>query len=353
MTPKIAWFCAAVYLLVLGYYGLRPFQPIPGLVHHVHEGTGQDGRHERQAFEVRDLSGQLNEQLMGSGRLTVEVVLQTATLNQSGPACILVLGRDTVHRNFMLGQNGNGLEFRLRTTETDQGGMMPSLLVSGVFETNRLQHIVVTYDGSRVRLYVDGEARPEQVRLSGSFSNWDNKQLLTMGDEVAGWRPWYGTVDRFAIFDRALSAAEVKALHDGDDIGGSICSHDRSAGGGKSVRPLRYRNLFVFSDQEFDLLDCLANILGFVPVAAVTWVCIPERRRRRGVVMVVLIPFVIGMTISGTIELSQRYIAARVPSLLDLMYNGSGTLIGGLLLWYVLSCNLHRLRQRPLEPELK
>jgi hypothetical protein len=77
-----------------------------------------------------------------------------------------------------------------------------------------VQHIVHTYDGTTERLYIDGVERPETVALSGDYSNWDTTDLFSIGNEAGSDRPFYGNVYLVAVYDRALSAAEVQQNFD-------------------------------------------------------------------------------------------------------------------------------------------
>src|SRR6056297_3519030 len=58
-----------------------------------------------------------------SGEITIEVWLKTADLKQSGPARILTLSKNSSERNFTLGQDGNRIDARLRTTGTSLNGI--------------------------------------------------------------------------------------------------------------------------------------------------------------------------------------------------------------------------------------
>ena len=270
--------------------------------------------------------------------MSLEVVLRTSSVDQDGPARIVSFSRDAMGRNFTLGQSGKSLSFRLRTTETDFNGMHPSLFVPNVFDVRRVQHFVVTYDGLRVLLYVDGKLSAESIELTGGFENWGRNHLLTIRDEVPGNRPWYGTIEHFSIYDRALDAKEVAQLSRGGDVSGAVYLFKGSQAGG--MRPLKHRNLFIFSDSVFILRDCFVNTAGFIPLAALVLLAFPVLQRGHKLWRYILFA-VIGLAISGLIEFAQQWIASRVPCLLDLVYNVFGTLLGCLLLWLVLA------RRRP------
>lgn len=324
MKAASRWTLAG-YLLILAYFAFRPFEPIPGLRY---PGTAPATNGVfRAGAALEDAAGAavLLEQLGKSGRMSLEILLKTDSLQQGGPARIVSFSRGSMCRNFTLGQSGNGLSFRLRTTETDTNGMHPSLLVPKVFDDQRFQHLAVVYDGSQVRLYVDGRVR-SAIGLTGNFGNWDRNHLLVMGDETFGGRPWEGVVKRFSIHGRALDAGEVALLHNGQAVPGAVYSYP-----GEGMRPWRYRNPFCFTEPVFNARDCTANIAGFIPLAPLLWLALPGCFRKKALVFIA--PVAAGFLISGMIEFSQRGISGRVPSLVDLAYNVLGALVGSALLW--------------------
>ncbi|VGO14820.1 hypothetical protein PDESU_03389 [Pontiella desulfatans] len=317
----------AVYLLAIAFFAFRPFQPIHGRTYPDAAPATNGVVCAGAALEDMEGSRLLRESLAKTGRMSLEVLLKSDALGQGGPARVISLSLHTMCRNFTLGQDGNGLAFRLRTSETDGNGMYPSLLVPQVFDENRFQHFVVTYDGGLVQLFVDGVLHPQSVELQGDFSNWGKNHLLTVGDEPSGVRPWKGRVAHFSVYDRALESREVELLKAGGDVPGAVYSFPVP----NAMRPLRYRNLFVNTDPFFNLGDCVANIVAFVPLAPL--LCVVFLARLRKPVAVVAVPLVAGFLISGVIELLQRGIMGRVPCLADLAYNVLGTLIGCGLLW--------------------
>jgi YD repeat-containing protein len=81
---------------------------------------------------------------------------------------------------------------------------------------NTTHHIVGTYDGSRVRIYVDGVERAN-VSFSGSVT-WPSGRDLRLGRPISSTglatRYLQGTLDEAAIYTSALSAATVSAHYD-------------------------------------------------------------------------------------------------------------------------------------------
>lgn len=327
------------YLCTVGYFAFRPFKPIlawgyapaelewaDGAVH-LRRDASLEKRHEVQA---------MRSALVASGELSLEIVLRTDSLQQPGPGIIAAFTRDKLSRNFSLGQEGNGLDFRLRTDGVGHSVAQTVLLVPQVFNPGAVQHLVVSYDGKTTRLFVEGSLRAESAEAWGGFANWGRNHALVLGDQPNGGNPWTGRVWRFALYDRALGAREAARLHAGQSVAEPLFVHGFS-GLPDGWAPLRYRNMFITSDPAaYALDDCLFNIAGFVPLGFLVYMLLPVRMERRKTVAV-FAPMLAGLLASGTIEGLQRYVYMRVPCALDLVYNTTGSLLGGLLGWLVFS----------------
>ncbi len=321
----VAGMALLLYLLGLGFFAFRPFQFIPGRLHE--SGSAMEARYHNVVA--------LRKALVKSGRLTLGVWLQTDSSGQGGPARIITYSRDPMSRNFTLGQSGDALVFRLRTTETEFNGQYRSLLVPGVFSDQRVQHLAVTFDGSEVRLYIDGQLHPASLELGGDFSGWGRNHQLVFGDEPAGGRPWHGNIHHVVIYDRVLDAGEIVSLWKGTSVSDPVFQN------GRNMQPLCYRNLFVTTDAPaYRWDDCIANILGFIPLAPLLWLAFPGHLKKIKCTRLLLLSVLLGLVLSGIFEFAQRSIAGRVPTLLDLVYNAFGAWGGGLM-----TCLMSRRRK--------
>ncbi|MBN2306142.1 MAG: hypothetical protein JXQ72_16785 [Anaerolineae bacterium] len=159
--------------------------------------------------------------------LTIEAWIAPASMSQTGPARIVTLSRDPYWRDFTLGQELFGtqsvsfFEVRLRTTTRTQNGKPALVALQGALEP-RLVHVVYTRDAAGTAiLYVDGVENTVGI-VDGNLSNWDAYYRLALANEMTGDRPWFGDYYLVAVYDRALTAAEVNQnLLAGPDAGDS------------------------------------------------------------------------------------------------------------------------------------
>jgi hypothetical protein len=79
---------------------------------------------------------------------------------------------------------------------------------AGTLQT-ALTHVVYTRNAAEeARIYLDG-VEQASGSVGGDFSNWDTSYHLGLANELTGDRPWLGELHLVAIFDRALTEAEV------------------------------------------------------------------------------------------------------------------------------------------------
>jgi WD40 repeat protein len=149
-----------------------------------------------------------------TNEVTLEAWLQPTTTAQNGPARLISLSEDLYNRNFTLGHGiwssfDTAYTVRLRTTDTSMDGQPPLETGAGAI-TGNLTHVVYTRDAAgNAALYVDG-ALVQTHTVTGDFSNWDASYRLLLGSELTHQRTWSGTYYLAAIYNRALTAAEVQ-----------------------------------------------------------------------------------------------------------------------------------------------
>ena len=103
--------------------------------------------------------------------------------------------------------NGSTLRFRLKTNGTT--GLLTSQ--SNLLTTNEWTHVAATYDGTAMKLYVNGIEISSQTK-SGNIDS-DPAVHAAIGNQPAqaggGSRPFHGLIDEMRIYGRDLSANEI------------------------------------------------------------------------------------------------------------------------------------------------
>lgn len=76
-----------------------------------------------------------------------------------------------------------------------------------------VHHVVASYDvaSGLKALYLDGQERASQRLAEGAAIRCGGAQPSSVGNIFGGWEPFSGTLDEAAVYDRALSPAEVAA----------------------------------------------------------------------------------------------------------------------------------------------
>ena len=146
--------------------------------------------------------------LRASNSSSFEAWVQPSNVNQRGPTRLIAIAKDPYQRNYLLGQQADEIQVRLR--HTGKSVDKPHLITVDSPLGTRMTHIVHTYDGSTERLYVDGVLQSTQVARGGAYSNWYGNHPLSIGNEASNDRPFAGHIKLVAIYDRALNGAEIR-----------------------------------------------------------------------------------------------------------------------------------------------
>ena len=127
---------------------------------------------------------------------------------------------------------GMGVNFAVSTTANspmDSSGRTTAANFTHISQANgggapvtagQWHHIAATYDGAKLQLYVDGRPWGNPMAehgfivpmLPGSFLEIGAEDGRTTCPDCAGNRYFKGLIDEAAIYNRALSAAEIQAV---------------------------------------------------------------------------------------------------------------------------------------------
>jgi len=353
-----------IYVLILGSFLLWPFD-FASFVRNdarwVENSRGVEFLETGQAVS-NSSTQEFFDRLVKAKGLTLEMWLKTEDLKQSGPARILSYSIDPLLRNFTVGQSRDQLVVRLRTTKTNLDGTNPHLIIADTFKIKNIQHVVVTYDLSEQRVYINGERRARSDALKGDFSNWDPSCKLVIGNEATGNRPWIGKIYYVAIFDRLLTEREIRQNY----LSGLRLKIDKKKTkdiGFKTIDPVaRYlfdegKNVLIHDSgslfnpvnlfmpkyiklktgpflgismnsfkSESQFSDIILNILIFIPLGIFIHGML---RTRYGLTLKIsLATLLAGALFSLSVESLQFFSMTRDSSLIDVATNMTGTAMG-------------------------
>ena len=332
-TSTLAIYSAVVALVLLWPFDLdRNFNGVS-----VGSAGGAEFRSEGILQSVA-LPDALVDRLRNAGGMTVETRLSTFDPTQTGPARILSYSLTMYRRNFTLAQSETDLVWRVRRRPSNPYGF-PQIKVPGVFGTTRSQHLVVSYDLRRHRVFVDGEMVYESPVDEGSFRSWSHRHRLLVGNEVTGDRPWLGRIEGFRIFDRALTASEIRDLYlhrfhlralihyEFATLDNRII--DDQAGifsGLKLYAPPTFWTLAFYTLKPRHWTDALFNALVFVPWGFLLFGTLDSRLRRPVWLMAAMF-----LLIPVIFEGLQCFIEGRTSSAWDLLSQLLGCVFGAVL----------------------
>jgi hypothetical protein len=129
-----------------------------------------------------------------------------------GKAADALLAKGEAWRLYRAADKGD-LTFALAGLETTgkSKGKPATVTYKPTIEDKQWHHVVATYDGKRLALYVDGEEKGA-VTASGVIS--PNNVPVALGDNAASrGKLLGGWLDDVRLYTRGLTAEEVKALH--------------------------------------------------------------------------------------------------------------------------------------------
>ncbi len=122
-------------------------------------------------------------------------------------AVVVSAAGSIVSRDGMLAQVGDHWTGRVRTSTTD-GNALPAIETpAGSATSGAVTHLVLVATDTSRTLFVDG--MPYTVNTGVGVLDWDRSYPVRIAYELNYDRHWLGTIWMLAIYDRALSQAEV------------------------------------------------------------------------------------------------------------------------------------------------
>ncbi len=169
----------------------------------------------------------LRTAMQATNELTLEAWIEPGSDRQGGPGPIVTLSFTPFYRGVALHQNADKYEVNLSTNYTGNQGNSPLLRSPDNAVLLAPVHVVYTRDASgAAKLYIDN-VLVSNVQVGGNLSPWRSDMKLALGNELRYLdRPWLGTYDLLAFYDRALNVEEIEQNYeagaDAGDVDNSI-----------------------------------------------------------------------------------------------------------------------------------
>jgi arylsulfatase A-like enzyme len=142
------------------------------------------------------------------GQLSIEAWVKPSSLPADGAATFVALGDEKAALRYDgYGPGGQVLDFSMKLD-----GELQHVLVDGVLTTGAFHHVAGTYDGSVMRLYLDGA----QVGSQAVRGTSDPGDGVVFGSPA---EPIDGLLDEIAIYDRALAPSGIQAIYQAGPAG--------------------------------------------------------------------------------------------------------------------------------------
>jgi VanZ like family/Concanavalin A-like lectin/glucanases superfamily len=281
-------------------------------------------------------------ELRVSGEKRYRAVSGLVSLVDSSPEC------------FTIAQSGPDVLVRGQFQDKNHHVAIRRFYIDDAFQQAQVRLIAVTSGPQGTKLYLDG-APQRQFPVTLTTSNLVGRLLL--GHNFAGHQHWSGDLLGLAIYDHALTGAQisedysawqqtnaaelierpgVSALYLFDERVGDVV-HNKAGDAPDIIIPERFsllhKTFLGTSDlhrANLDLKDIVINITGFVPFGF--FLCAYLRwGKHAGAGRAILLTILLGALTSLTIELLQAYLPSRDSSLLDVIDNALGTFLGSVI----------------------
>ena len=147
----------------------------------------------------------------GNGLNTASIVNKRSPSNSEGYTLELVNGFSGDSRNGFHPVN-NGLQFEITTTN----GSFVNAIVGDVIFTDQWYHVAGTYDGSTIKVFVNG-SEVASKSISGSIVSVTDDFVI--GRNVVNGRSFPGLIDEVELFDRALTQKKIQKIFNAGSAG--------------------------------------------------------------------------------------------------------------------------------------
>lgn len=117
-------------------------------------------------------------------------------------------GNDTSNQSWGLTVSGGVADFRVTAD-----GTWDKLDATGVVPAGQWTHLVGTFDGTTMRIYVNGGLAASKTHSTGGSISANSAHAVTVGDSPTGARALDGAVDDVRVYSKTLTGAEIAEIY--------------------------------------------------------------------------------------------------------------------------------------------
>lgn len=295
-----------------------------------------------------------NGTAQSSANFTVELWLEAQHEPANNVFDILTIHNPRLPLDFNFCQWKRDFLLRATTHPRQPPGKIPEVDLNGALPEAQAQFITVRGDGTGTDFFLNGNPAEHFPHFELSAEALDGQLIL--GNSASGKHPWTGRLLGLALYNRALdstqiarhyalwtrghtdqltSAASLRAFYLFKEGHGRL-AEDFSGNRHHLVIPAIFqpvhRELLIppWKDLSYhhpDYSDIAVNILGFVPFGFCFFLyCLRLRPKNRNTNFLFVV--FAGAAVSLAIEVIQAWLPNRTSSLMDLLTNTAGTLLG-------------------------
>ncbi|MDA0841060.1 MAG: hypothetical protein O3B01_23565 [Planctomycetota bacterium] len=151
--------------------------------------------------------GDFSSGFSSSGAVTVLALLTPTQVKPEHKGTILWLGPTSGSPNLELSQELDQVSLRLRTAV--DGRATENITGLCQWPDDKTHFLAVTYAESVLAVYLDGKQVMRTESVKGDLSRWRATEVV-FGDNFQATADWPGKHEGIAIYDRALSEAEIE-----------------------------------------------------------------------------------------------------------------------------------------------
>ncbi len=252
-------------------------------------------------------------------------------------------------RSTLIVMNGNDYSNKRR---------LPRIAIPLNQTTQGLQLVSIVSNSSKTMAYLDGDLKVEKRGLVLKYPSSADQARLVVANNLKGSQSWIGKIAGLALYDHALDHGCIKRHHrawsDGHDF--SVFKPDApkllyafDQKHSNRVNDLMGTDIDLMIPKWFNVLDkCLLsypklqsiqtssfikdialNLIGFIPFG-ILFAATLTQMDRLGAKMIWFSAVLVSFGFSLTIEVVQAWLPSRDSSVLDLILNSLGGLIGAL-----------------------